>query len=586
MGLRIPALSLFAISLLAGSASAQFDDQWASFVKDNALLGPGPTQISSISDETDLAWGDLDQDGFVDVVVARKQPFTTAGKRRNMLLMNEGGVLNDKTGSFAIASDVAGDFGFATPTNDRDIEIADLNGDGYPEVITAVDLSSSDPKHISHPRVYLNLGKNVSGTWLGLRYEDARIPQLLHLTSGIAVSPRFNAVVAGDVDNDGDADLYFGDQDTGGGSTAANDSDDRLLINDGNGFFTDQSLARMTATMLKSNFCASVDMADFDGDGNTDILKQSSYNTPTRVYIAYNDPNNVGTFNQYQQAFSSSPYFVSAGELNNDGRPDIVVSSNGADRFLLNTGASGGQATFQTKSYSFLSGSDDGFGSNSLVADIDCDGWNEVLICDVDVELSGYNRRLHIYHNRQGTVGGTDVVLQEERQNGTSTGWIGVVGMTTTDLQGTHDVAVLDIDDDGQNDLLVSRKDGTDVWRNVSQTCQTNLGYGVGLSKLKVCGGDLSAGNGATMTLAEAPANALAILFVGLAANPTPVFEIQGTLVPVPWVVAPSLVTDAFGRIEIPVPGGLGPVTAVVQYVAQHDVGLRPSNAVQIQLLP
>lgn len=576
--------SVVIASLFAGPATAQFDDQWASFVKDNSLLGPNPTSLSSISNETDLAWGDLDLDGFTDLVIARKQPLTTQGKRRNVLLMNESGVLNDRTALYAFASDVAGDFGFSSATNDRDVEIADLNGDGYPEVITAVDLSPSDPKHLSHPRVYLNLGDNVSGQWLGLRNEDARIPQLLHLTSGIPVSPRFTAVVAGDVDNDGDADLYFGDQDTGGGGTAANDSDDRLLINDGNGFFTDQSLARMTATMLKSNFCASVDMADFNVDGNMDILKQSTYGTPTRVYVAYNDPNAVGTFNQYQQPFSSSPYFVSAGELNNDGRPDIVVTSNGADRFLLNTGTGGnGQATFTTKTFSFLSGSDDGFGSNNLVADIDCDGWNEVLVCDVDVEFTGYNRRLHIYHNRKGTVGGTDIVLREERENSLATGWHGAVGLTVSDLQGTHDVAVMDVDNDGQNDLVISRKDGTDVWRNTTETCQANLGYGVGLSKLKVCGGDLTAGNDATMTLSNAPANAAALLFVGLAAAPTFVFEIQGMLVPVPWLGAPVVLqTDATGRIEIPVPGGLGPATAVVQYVVQHPEGYRPSNAVQI----
>src|SRR5690606_25921585 len=245
-------------------------------------------------------------------------------------------------------------------------------------------------------------------------------------------------------------------QDTGGGQTAANDSDDRLLINDGNGFFTDQSLARMTATMLKSNFCASVDMADFNQDGHLDVLKQATYNTPTRVYVAYNDPNAPGTFNQYQQPFSTSPYFVSSGDLNNDGRPDVVVSSNGADRYLLNTGNDANQqAIFSVQSFSFLTGGDDGFGSNNLVADVDDDGWNEVLVCDVDVELSGYTRRLHLYHNRQGTVGGTDVVLREERQNATASSWIGAVGLGTSDLQGTHDVAVLDIDDDGQNDLLI-----------------------------------------------------------------------------------------------------------------------------------
>ena len=38
-------------------------------------------------------------------------PFSTAGRRTNVLLMNEGGVLVDRTALFAQASDVLGDLG-------------------------------------------------------------------------------------------------------------------------------------------------------------------------------------------------------------------------------------------------------------------------------------------------------------------------------------------------------------------------------------------------------------------------------------------------------------------------------------------
>ena len=47
-----------------------------------------------------------------------------------------------------------------------------------------------------------------------------------------------------------------------------------------------------------------------------------------------------------------------------------------------------------------------------VMLDIDQDGWGEVLIADVDPEIPGYTRRMHIYHNRGGTVGGTDIVLR------------------------------------------------------------------------------------------------------------------------------------------------------------------------------
>ena len=106
--MMIPSRALAAASLFALSAPAlaQFNDPWVGFSDQSAARLPGGS-VSSFSDEADLAWADLDQDGFTDLVVARKMPFSTAGRRTNVLLMNEGGVLVDRTALFAHASDLA-----------------------------------------------------------------------------------------------------------------------------------------------------------------------------------------------------------------------------------------------------------------------------------------------------------------------------------------------------------------------------------------------------------------------------------------------------------------------------------------------
>ena len=89
-----------------------------------------------------MAWGDLNKDGWIDLVIVRKQPFTTGVGYPNTLLMNEGGQLVDRSAAYASASDVPGDSGFLTATNDRDVVIADVDNDGWLDVITATTTSA------------------------------------------------------------------------------------------------------------------------------------------------------------------------------------------------------------------------------------------------------------------------------------------------------------------------------------------------------------------------------------------------------------------------------------------------------------
>lgn len=452
---------------LGGLASAQFNNQWVSYTQQPSRLGVSSTAVSNSSTEIDFAWADLDHDGWTDLVVVRKEPVTTSGKRTNILLMNEGGVLQDRTSTYAAASDVPGDMGFLTPTNDRDVAIADLDGDGWEDLVTATTLSDGDPKHIGHPRVYMNLGLDGSGNWLGFRHEDARIPQLFTV-GGMAVNPRFCSVAAGDVTGDGAADLYFGDYDSsgaGGGQQPPNlDLNDRLLVNDGSGFFTDQSAARMSANQLQSAFGMAVIIEDMNGDGRNDIVKDTALNAPQLVRINYNSSSSEGTFPVFDEPHTLQPYHTVVGDLNNDGRPDMVITDDFEDRFRYNRGndAFGRVIWGPPRTFTLLTGSETDFGGNNLIVDLDLDGHNDVIITDVDVDIAGCNRRTHIYHNPGGPVGHEGNLVEERQTSGA--GWIGVVGMGSSDLNGTHDVAVFDINLDGRPDMVFGRCNGTFVW--------------------------------------------------------------------------------------------------------------------------
>ena len=466
-------LSLFTIALglgLATPATAQFGNAWVEFVRNDGSLQNELEGISSTQTEVDFAWGDFDKDGWTDLAVVRKQVFTSAGKRTNYLLMNEHGVLKNRTAQYASASDVPGDQGFLTPTNDRDVFVVDVDMDGWDDLVTATTISDGDPKSIGHPRIYMNLGNDGSGDWQGFEYQEARIPQMVVFSTGQPQNPRFCSVTAGDVTGDDAPDLYFGDYDSSGaggsGQPSGLDFNNRLLINDGNGYFTDESQSRMNATMLLSAFGAASVIADLNGDGANDVLKQTALNPPQHVAVVYNNPANEGMFNIYHDFTVGAPYHVNTGDMNNDGRIDLVISDDGSDRYRYNMGNDGlGRVIWgSSKTFQFLTGGDDGFGSNNIITDLDGDGWADVVICDVDVDIGGFNRRVHIYHNPGGAVG-SEITLREERQSSGS-GWIGAVGFTANDLQGGHDVAPFDLDNDGDNDMVLARGAGMFVWLN------------------------------------------------------------------------------------------------------------------------
>ena len=436
---------------LSTTASAQIG--WLEFTKDNSRISAPSGVVLNDTQEKDYAWGDLDNDGWTDLVIVRKQPYTTSGRRTNVLLMNEGGVLTDRTTQYASASDVTGDEGFDTATNDRDVVVVDVDNDGWLDVVTCTTISPGQPKRISHPRVYINLGDDGGGNWLGLRFENSRTPNL-------GTFPNFCGVGAGDVTGDGFADLYFAHYH----QSADVDLDDRLWINNGSGTYADESSARMTSAMLISSFGVSAVIADMNGDGVNDVVKDTALGSTgasgPRTVISYNNPSNEGFFNILDEAYSGAPYHTNVGDLNQDGKLDMVISDDGADRYLLNQGNDGLGRVNWSSAYTY--NTDDGFGSNNLVDDLDGDGWGDVLICDVDVDIPGCNRRLHIYHNKGGTVGGF-VNLDEESGGG----FRGVTGMTTSDMTGTHDIAVFDIDNDGDKDFVIGRCTGTSVWMNL-----------------------------------------------------------------------------------------------------------------------
>ena len=426
----IPAATAIAIaffcSLLLPTATAQwveFQDETAARVQVDANLFVSDPQ------EKDYAWGDVDMDGDDDLIVVRKEGWVTSGGAPNLLLINEGGVLVDRTEEFASASDVEGDQGFKTSTNDRDVLLVDLDLDGWLDVVTAPTISPGVSKHIGHPRIYRNLGCggacNGTEDWLGFRHEDFRIPTMLSDSGQGGFNPCFCAVAAGDVTGDGYPELWFIDYDSGCGQPGQ-DYNDKLLVNRGAaqpGVFDDITEVAFNGTIngdpfQHSLFGASGAVVDLNGDDTPDLVKQYA----SFVGVGFNEELDPGLFDTFSVPYTGSAYFVTTADLNQDDQLDLVVSDDGADRYLLNQGNGGDDiADFLSFAFSFQHGGtggaagDDGFSGNSVVADLDRDSWPDVLITDVDVESPGCTaRRTHIYRNLGGTPGDFTVHLRRD----------------------------------------------------------------------------------------------------------------------------------------------------------------------------
>jgi cytochrome c551/c552 len=420
--------------------------QWVQFVDQTGTrLVAAPDVGVNNGDEKDYAWGDVDQDGDVDLVAVYKQGWTTTGRRRNALFMNEGikeghainGVLVDRSAVLIPQ--------FLDLTNDRDVILVDVNKDGWLDIVTATTLSGSQPKSISHPRVYINRQLDGQGNWLGYIFDDEnRVPTM-------PVEPRFCGVAAGDVDGDGDMDLYFSDYDQGP-YARPQDLNDRLWINDGQGYFTDQTATRMTPEMVLSAFGMATAIADMNGDGVVDVVKDTALAFPQRVSISYNDPDNEGFFDEFDVVYDNAPYHVSVGELNNDNKLDLVITDDGSDRYLLNQGNNAsGIATFIERIFQGTNPGD--FGGEQVIADLNNDGFEDVFITDVDVDIPGCTRQSKIYRN----LGDVPTVTLAAQGN---------AGIATADITGLHDVAILDIDGDGWKDVVLGKCSGTKVYMN------------------------------------------------------------------------------------------------------------------------
>ncbi len=181
---------------------------------------------------------------------------------------------------------------------------------------------------------------------------------------------RTNMAVFGDVDNDGNVDLFITNE----------YSSNRLFRNNGNGYFVDIT-GPAGLTTKYGGMCAS--FADIDGDGRLDLFV-SNWGLPNILYrnVSHNGiikfKNITNASNTGGEPFAKSNG-VAFADINNDGNLDLFVANRGtSNRLYLNNGT--GVFKDVTKKY---------LGFDSLLtygvtfADFDQDGFLDLYISNV-----------------------------------------------------------------------------------------------------------------------------------------------------------------------------------------------------------
>ena len=234
-------------------------------------------------------WLDYDRDGYLDLYVNDE----SGPEARNILYRNKGdGTFEDVTQQAGLHVQFHAMYGGSL----GGMAAADFNDDGWPDLYLAVFQDRN--------RLLINDGQGG--------FEDAT-------TGEIDDEGEAFGVAVGDIDNDGDMDIFQ----AAGGSNEVVNFRSVLLENLGGGVFLDVLEGSGLSALADGRFGEPV-FADFDNDGDLDLLISGGVSSEMLFFFLNNGD---GTFVEATDQLGAERGVNSAvGDFNGDGALDFVTS--------------------------------------------------------------------------------------------------------------------------------------------------------------------------------------------------------------------------------------------------------------------
>jgi hypothetical protein len=364
---------LAALGLLLATVGAARAQTPAATFATVATYGTGTT-----SSPRSIAAADVNGDGKLDLLTVN-QGSNTAGVQ-----------LGNGDGSFGTVTT----FSTGPGSQPLGIAVADVNGDGKPDLLTANQGSSG-------VGVLLGTGTGSFGTVTTFSTGSTSLP------ASIAVA---------DVNGDGKLDLLTANRTSNSAG---------VLLGNGDGSFRNVTIFNTGGNSAPY----SIAVADVNGDGKLDLLT-ANINTNTAGVLLGTGTGSFGTVTTFSTGPTSTPLSIAVADVNGDGKPDLLTANQGSNSagVLLGTGTGsfGNVATFSTGPTSTPIG--------ITVADVNGDGKLDLLTAN-----QGSNSAGVLLGNGDGTFGAATTY-----------------GTGTT--SSPRSIAVADVNGDGKPDLLTANQ--------------------------------------------------------------------------------------------------------------------------------